>query len=180
MADFVIPYTFTNGTPADADQVNANFVAVQQFTEAEVVRTDGSVQAGTAAIANGAVTAAKLAPGVVISGPQGPQGPQGPAGPTGPQGVQGPTGNTGATGATGPSGTTGWAWGSSVISISSGVGNVSHGLGAAPSTALVSNGDSNTLGVAFEIVQITSSVIQIKAIGSTASGNVRVNWIAIP
>lgn len=79
-----VPNTFSNGTPADADQVNANF--------SEVVN-----QISTLAES-----------GVV--GPAGPQGIAGPAGPQGPQGltgVPGPQGLTGSTGQQGPIGNTG-------------------------------------------------------------------------
>lgn len=52
----------------------------------------------TEAIADGAVTAAKLAEGVTVSGPKGDKGDPGAAGPAGPKGA------TGATGAAGPQG----------------------------------------------------------------------------
>lgn len=69
MASLNYPYTFTNGTTADANQVMSDLNAVKTFVEGSVVQTDGSVQAPTAAIANGAVTTAKLAaeakPGLV-------------------------------------------------------------------------------------------------------------------
>jgi len=99
MATLNTPYTFTNGTPSNANQVNDNFTAVKSFAETELVQIDGSVKAGTAAIADSAVTTAKiadasitvgkLAAGVAISGPVGPTGPTGPQGPQGPQGIQG-------------------------------------------------------------------------------------------
>ena len=76
-----VPNSFSNGTPADADQVNANFT--------EVVN-----QISTLAES-----------GVV--GPEGPQGPQGPAGPQGDQGIQGltgPQGDQGIQGIAGPQG----------------------------------------------------------------------------
>ena len=79
-----VPNTFTNGTPADADQVNANFSAV--VTQISELATSG------------------------VQGPQGetgPQGPQGDTGSQGPQGLQGLTGATGSTGAQGPQGLTG-------------------------------------------------------------------------
>ena len=61
---------------------------------------------GTAQIKNKAVTKAKLARGVAISGPKGATGAQGlkgDAGAQGLQGLQGPKGDKGDTGATGPS-----------------------------------------------------------------------------
>lgn len=149
----------------------------------------------TGKIADGAITSAKLASGVAISGPQGAQGPQGPQGTQGPQGAQGASGPQGAAGsngaqgaqgpqgaqgATGATGTSTWKYGTTVITLSSGVGDVTHGVGATPTTVLVSNGDTNALGAAFEVVQWNSTIIQIKAIGSTSNASVRVNWLAIP
>lgn len=95
MASLNIPYAFTNGTPANATEVNADFTAVKSFVETQLVSTDGAVKAGTAAIADGAITVAKLAAGVAVSGPVGPQGPQGPQGIQGIQGIQGPIGPAG-------------------------------------------------------------------------------------
>jgi len=76
-----VPNTFSNGTPADADQVNANF--------SEVVNQISTL----------------VTSGVV--GPQGPQGIQGLAGPAGPQGPQGLTGVPGPQGLTGSNGVQG-------------------------------------------------------------------------
>ena len=82
-----VPNTFSNGTPADADQVNANFTEV--VNQISTLATEGVV------------------------GPEGPQGPAGPQGIQGEQGIQGLTGNTGSqgiqglTGATGPQGSQG-------------------------------------------------------------------------
>jgi hypothetical protein len=87
MATLPITYSFSNGSPANANEVNKNFLDVKGFCEAQVVQIDGSVKAPTAAIADGAITAAKLAPGVAISGPTGPAGPAGPTGPQGPTGT---------------------------------------------------------------------------------------------
>lgn len=61
MASLNYPYTFTNGTTADANQVMSDLNAVKTFVESSVVQADGSVQAPTAAIANSAVTTAKIA-----------------------------------------------------------------------------------------------------------------------
>ena len=71
MASLNIPYSFVNGTTADASQVNANFSAVKSFVESQLVTPDGSVKAtsssytagsvGTAALAADAVTAEKMA-----------------------------------------------------------------------------------------------------------------------
>jgi hypothetical protein len=98
MATLNTPYTFTNGTPSNANQVNDNFAEVKSFAETKLVQVDGSVKAGEAAIADGAITVAKLAPGVQMSGPTGPAGPTGPTGPAGPAGPTGPTGATGPAG----------------------------------------------------------------------------------
>ena len=54
--------------------------------------TPGAV--GTDGLVDGAVTAGKLAPGVIISGPTGPQGPTGLTGPQGPAGTGGTGGDT--------------------------------------------------------------------------------------
>lgn len=62
MASLSYDYSLSNNTVADATHVMANFTNVKTFVEASAVQVDGSVQAGTAAIANDAVTAAKLAP----------------------------------------------------------------------------------------------------------------------
>lgn len=72
-----LPFTFSNGTPADADEVNANFEAL----ETQIA----NIPAGP-------------------EGPQGPAGPQGPSGAVGPVGPAGPVGPIGATGPTGPQG----------------------------------------------------------------------------
>jgi microcystin-dependent protein len=64
MATLSIPHSFTNNTVASATEVNQNFLNVKAFADAAVVQVDGSVQAPTAAIANNAVTLAKLAAAV--------------------------------------------------------------------------------------------------------------------
>lgn len=58
MATLSIPNNFTNGTPAVATEVNANFNAVKTFAEA--------VAAGTN-IDDGAITYAKLAAATVTA-----------------------------------------------------------------------------------------------------------------
>jgi hypothetical protein len=101
MATTSVPFTFSNpvagvGQNADATQVNANFAALVNFINAEVVQRDGSiaftaiptlpasdptlanqaarkayvdsvVTSGTAVVANGAITTAKLADDAVTS-----------------------------------------------------------------------------------------------------------------
>lgn len=79
-----LPYTFSNGTLADAVQVNANF---------DTLVLESNDQ-------DGRLTALEALP-------PGPQGPQGPIGPTGPQGIQGPPGFQGLQGVPGPPGSTG-------------------------------------------------------------------------
>ena len=59
MASLNLPYSFTNNTTADANQVNSNFAAVKSFVEASVVQADGSVS-----VANSSITLAKLAAAV--------------------------------------------------------------------------------------------------------------------
>ena len=78
----LVPYVFSPGTKAKADEVNANFNALAD-----------------------AINNIQLIPGPQgAQGPQGPQGSQGltgsqgPAGPQGPQGAQGPQGPSGAYG----------------------------------------------------------------------------------
>jgi hypothetical protein len=114
MATLNTTYTFTNGNVAEAGQVNTNFNDVESWVSTNVVQIDGSVQAPTIAIADNAITTAKiadasitvgkLAAGVQMSGPTGATGATGATGPAGPAG---PTGSTGATGATGAAGTNG-------------------------------------------------------------------------
>lgn len=58
MATLSIPNNFTNGTPAVATEVNANFNAVKTFTEA--------IAAGTS-IDDGAITYSKLAAATVTA-----------------------------------------------------------------------------------------------------------------
>lgn len=209
MAALNVPYSFTNNTTADATEVNANFNAVKTFTDTEVVRVDGAVQAGTnsisdsavttAKIANGAITVAKLAAGVAVSGPQGPQGPQGATGPQGAQGAQGSQGATGATGATGstgntgatgptgptgpqgPAGSAGWTKGSAVVTLNgAGVAFFQHGMGSVPSTVLVCSGDTSISNAIACGVRSWDSIYIYVEFRDKLSGNVRVNWIAIP
>lgn len=61
MASLNVPYSFSNGTVANALDVNSNFTAVKSFVESSLVQADGSVKAGTAAIDDLAVTTGKLA-----------------------------------------------------------------------------------------------------------------------
>lgn len=65
MASLSIPNSFSNGSPADALQVNANFNAVKSYVESALVQADGSVKATTASLDDAIVTTAKLATGAV-------------------------------------------------------------------------------------------------------------------
>jgi hypothetical protein len=72
MATAAVTYTFTNGTNADALQVNQNFSDILAFINASVVQTDGSTALASnavteAKIANGAVTSAKIADGTIVN-----------------------------------------------------------------------------------------------------------------
>lgn len=60
MATLNVTNTFTNGTAANATEVNQNFTDVKTFVEGSLVHADGTVKAGTVAIANGAITAPKI------------------------------------------------------------------------------------------------------------------------
>jgi|688.fasta_scaffold139322_3 hypothetical protein len=65
MADLGIPYIFSNGSPSNANHVNDNFLEVKNYINNSVIRSDGSVKAGTVSIADDAVTAAKIAANAV-------------------------------------------------------------------------------------------------------------------
>lgn len=67
MASLNFDYSLQNNQVADATQVMANFTNIKTFVETNTVQADGSVQAGTAAIANNAITAAKIAENAVTA-----------------------------------------------------------------------------------------------------------------
>lgn len=142
---------------------------------------------------------------VALQGPQGTQGPQGPQGATGPQGAQGAQGSTGSQGATGPQGATGatgstgaqgatgaqgpqgaagsagWTKGSNVLSVnSSGICFFAHGMGSTPTTVVVCSGDTSVSnGTLCGVSSWDATYVYVQFPNKT-SGNVRVNWIAIP
>ena len=64
-----VPYSFANGTIAEAGEVNSNFTAVKTFVDALQNGTGFDAGAiGTTDIANDAVTADKLADTAVTAG----------------------------------------------------------------------------------------------------------------
>lgn len=75
MATLNVPYSFTNGTTANATEVNSNFAAVKSFAETALVQADGSVKAGVSALAveviNLLVPAGTISPYVGSSSPTG-------------------------------------------------------------------------------------------------------------
>ena len=77
VADTEVPHTFTDGTPAKASEVNANFDALETAIDA------------------------------IPEGPAGPAGAKGDTGDTGPQGEKGDTGDQGIQGEQGPQGLAG-------------------------------------------------------------------------
>ena len=50
MATLPINHTFSNGTTANANEVNANFASVKSFAETALVQVDGSVKLPNSAI----------------------------------------------------------------------------------------------------------------------------------
>lgn len=68
--------------------------------------------------------------------------------------------------------------GSNVVYMSAGSCSFEHLVGSTPSTAVISNGDTSLIAAAFEIVSMDADDINIRAIGSSFTGNVRINWIA--
>lgn len=67
MATLNTTYTFTNGNVAEAGQVNTNFNDIESWVSTNVVQIDGSVQAPTIAIADGAITSAKILNGTIVA-----------------------------------------------------------------------------------------------------------------
>jgi hypothetical protein len=127
---------------------------------------------------------------------QGVQGPQGPQGFQGAQGFQGPQGSTGVTGATGsqgaqgpqgsqgsqgPAGSAGWVKGSTTLTLNgSGIAFFAHGMGSTPSTVVLCSGDTTVANaIACGVRSWDSTYIYVE-FRDKMSGNVRVNWIAIP
>lgn len=202
MATLNIPYSFTNGTTASATEVNANFNAVKTFAENSVVQADGSVKAGTAAIADNAITSAKILDGTIVdadingNAAIGLTKLAGGALPTGitvasANIVNGTIVNEDINASAGIAASkTNIKYGSTVVNVVNGLGSISHGMGVIPTTAVITNGDNSVIEGFFSIVNLTSSVINFRIMGTqliynyyyeaTVNGNVRVNWIAIP
>ncbi len=67
MTDHATPNTFTNGTEADATQVNANFAAIVTFLNSTGVHVYQAGTIETAALEDLAVTGAKIADGTVTA-----------------------------------------------------------------------------------------------------------------
>ena len=84
-----MPHAFVNGTPADANQMNANFDSVKAAVDDNDSR----------------ITTIETTP--PPAGPTGPTGAQGPIGLTGPSGADGTNGTDGLDGAPGANGTNG-------------------------------------------------------------------------
>jgi hypothetical protein len=138
-----VPNTFTSGTPARAEDVNANFSALATAVN--------GVAANVTALQS---TIATLPPG-----PQGPAGPQGAAGPAGATGPAGPVGATGATGATGAAGARGaqGPYGSAINSDPNG-----NTLAGASALSSVTTGTANSAFGAY--------TLQLNTTGSNNSG----------
>jgi len=94
-----VPNIFTNGTPANADLVNANFNEV--VNQISTLATSGLVGPQGPQGLTGVPGPQGL---TGVPGPQGIQGLTGPSGPQGLQGIKGDTGLTGPQGETGPEG----------------------------------------------------------------------------
>jgi hypothetical protein len=68
MANLNIPYTFTNGTTANATEVNAVVSAIKTFVDTQLVQKDGSIKAVAIAIEDGAVTTDKILNLTIVDG----------------------------------------------------------------------------------------------------------------
>ncbi len=98
-----VPHTFQTGTPARANEVNANFESVKTTVNANADSLE-QTQSDLSTL-RGRVDAIQPVPGPQgPPGPQGTQGSQGIQGPPGPTGVQGPQGVDGPQGPAGPQG----------------------------------------------------------------------------
>ena len=70
MATVNIPYTFSNGSPVVASEHNANWDAIEAFTNAMSAGTNFDTGAiGTVSIANASITTAKLATSLALTTP---------------------------------------------------------------------------------------------------------------
>ena len=187
MATLNIPYSFSNNTVADANNVNDNFLAVKNFAEASVVQIDGSVKAGTGAIADGAVTSAKIADGTIVdadinasaaialsklgSGTAAISISGNAATATSATSATSATNATNATNATTAANLTGFARGTVVttfINVTAGgktrmLVSFPHGLGGQPSGAAVYNGDHNAMTGLFHVYSVDATNITVEA-----------------
>lgn len=184
MASLNVPYSFTNGTTADATEVNANFTAVKSYVESSLVQADGSVQATSTAIASGAVTTAKIADGNVstakIADSAVTTAKVADGAITSAKIADGTIATADIANGAVTMVKTGIKSGSTVITLSSGAGNIPHGMGTTPSTAIVTNGDNTALGAPINIVGIDATNISVQALYTSHTGAARINWIAIP
>ena len=117
VADTEVPHTFTDGTPAKASEVNANFDALETAIDAIPEGPAGE------------------------QGPAGTQGEKGDKGDTGATGPQGPIGLTGVTGAKGDQGDTG-EQGIQGAQGPAGADGVAAGLNCTTDQSIVYRGDA--------------------------------------
>jgi hypothetical protein len=163
------------GTAAQFDIVVANANAHVVVDVLGYFKPVAAGAVGTTQIANGAVTAAKMATngcttGQVLQfngtawacstavGPAGAAGPAGPTGPAGPQGAGGPQGPQGPAGATGPAGPTGAQGPTGIVTTTTWAGSVSAPLPAAAAWTFVG-----------PFAQVTTTSSQRLTVAGTAS-----------
>jgi hypothetical protein len=143
----------------------------------------GNSAVTTSKVADGSITAAKLAPGVIISGPAGPQGP------VGPQGATGATGATGPAGAQGPPGPQAGHYGSVLLTSTnkSHVETITNANVTATSTIIITflDGDpatTNNKDVTITVRNVKSGSFNVfvnsaNAFSTTAD---KINYLILP